>query len=266
MGNFLRALFGGDTPPPAVPSTQPGAPIGVSTPSGPMAVPPGASDLSQATPYPTTPRPAGGGINYYGPQNQYGTGFYAPDPNRPWGSILDIVRAIPARAVADVAQLPTGALEYALGRLAQPGAEVGATNLTAAQHLAQLYQTEAGRAGLGIPRIAGLAGQQPLGEGELPPRVYSPAERQQLAAAQEKEVGNQLYQRFLSGNLQLPPGMQISGMRVGPMTIGYPPVYQQPEDVGEETVAPGGGGVSAPPGKGAVEPGGRAARNNNPGN
>src|SRR5262249_8348063 len=203
---------------------------------------------------------------YYGPQNQYGTGFYSPDPNRPWGSILDIVKAIPARAVADVAQIPTGVLEYVLGRAAQPGAEVGSANMTAAQHLSQPLQPGAGRSGLGTPRVAGLAGMQPLGEGQLPPRVYSPQEREQLAAAQEKETENQLYQRWLSGNLQLPAGMQPNQIRVGPMTFGYPQVYQTPESPGSEPLLDQPGGVSAPPGKGAVEPGGRAQRNNNPGN
>src|SRR5262245_4389953 len=215
MGNLLRALFGGDTPPAGY-GTQPGQ-VGMSTPQGPVSVPVGASDTSQAQPYqaPPPPRPA---VNpYYGPQNQFGTGFYSPDPNRPWGSILDIVKAIPARAVADVAQIPTGVLEYVLGRAAEPGAQVGAANMTAAQHLASLLQTEAGRSGLGTPRVAGLAGMQPIGEGELPPRVYSPAERQQLAAAQEKETENQLYQRWLSGNLSLPGGMQPNAVRVGPV-------------------------------------------------
>jgi len=265
MGDFLRALFGQQ---PAGYGTQTGpAQIGMSTPGGPVAVPPGASDTSQAVPYGEGAPPTRPAVNpYYGPQNQYGTGFYPPDPNRPWGSILDIARAIPARAAADVLQLPTGVLEYVLGRAAQPGAEVGSANMTAAQHLAQLYQTEAGRAGLGVPRIAGLAGQQPLGEQQLPPRVYSPQEREQLAAAQEKETENQLYQRWLGGNLQLPAGMQPNQIRVGPMTFGYPQPYAMPEAPGQEPLLEGPGGVSAPPGKGAVEGGNRAQRNNNPGN
>ena len=265
MGDFLRALFGQQ---PQVPSTQPaGGPIGVSTEGGPMVVQPGAQDLSQATPYPTLARVSPQtGQPYLGPQSTSGAGFYQPDPNRPWGSVWDIAKGIPARAVADIEQIPTGALEYVLGRLAQPGAEVSGQNMEAAARLAALYQTEAGRAGLvGVPRVSQLAGVAQPGElGQLPARVYSPQEREQIAAAQEKEAENELYRRWLGGTLQLPAGMQPNAVRVGPMTFGYPPVYEQPANPAEEPFAPGG--VSAPPGKGAVEPGGRAVRNNNPGN
>jgi hypothetical protein len=163
MGNFLQSLFGRAAPAQGIPGQ-----------TGPAQVvyPSGTSAADFAPPART----------YYRPQASVGPGFYSPDPARPYGSIWDIAKAVPARALADIVQLPTGVLEYVLGRAAEPGAANYARNVSAAETLAALHQTEAGRAGLtNIPEVSQSLGIEQPTEATLPPRAYSPQEQYQLA-------------------------------------------------------------------------------------
>jgi hypothetical protein len=108
----------------------------------------------------------------------------------------------------------------------------------------------------------------------LPPEVMTPERATMLhtqAATQQQALENEMYRKWTSGELQLPAGMQPMTMRAGPMTFGYPQIYQVPGDVGAEPfLGPGGGGGGGGGGLPRVTGGGggatRATRNNNPGN
>jgi hypothetical protein len=167
MGDFLRSLLGQQ---PQIPTT-PGQPPG--TPATQVLYPSGTTAADWA---PRAP-------SYTGAQSATGPGFYQPDPDRPYASVLDIARGIPARALADILQIPTGLLEYGLGRFAEPGVANTYRNLQSAGLLSNIYNTEAGRSGLvNVPGVSRLAGVPQPGEmGDLPERAYSPEEQLNVA-------------------------------------------------------------------------------------